>query len=189
MIEIGNTIVSRELIETKFVCDLNACKGACCVLGDAGAPLEKEETDILKTIFPVIRDYLSDRGVNAIEKQGTHVVDSDNEEVTPLIEGKECAYVVFDKNNVAKCGIEQAYNDGKIKFKKPISCHLYPVRVNEHKNFTAVNYHNWHICKSACDCGSKLDVKTFKFLKEPLVRKFGEDWYNQLEEVDKYLST
>lgn len=184
MIAIENTLVSEDLLEKKFVCDLNACKGECCVAGDSGAPLEKEEIPIMEKIWDKIKPYLPADGVKAIEKQGQYVIDEDGDYTTPLVKGKHCAFTVFD-NGIAKCGIEQAYNDGKINWKKPISCHLYPVRITKHKNYDAVNYHQWHICKPACECGNKLNVPVYKFLKNPLIRKYGKDWYKQLEQADK----
>lgn len=185
MIMIDQTLVSDEIFEKKFVCDLSACKGACCVAGDSGAPLTLEETSILEQEFENIKPYMRKQGIKAIEAQGTFVIDSDYEYVTPLVNGEECAFVNFDKKGIAKCSIEMAYKDGKTDFKKPISCHLYPIRITRLKDFDALNYHHWPICKPACDCGEKLDVKVFKFLKEPLVRAYGEDYFSQLEEADK----
>jgi hypothetical protein len=185
MIDIDGKIISREVFSQKFVCDLSACKGACCVEGDSGAPLDKDEAELLKENIEKIKPFISHHGIEAIKKQGTSVIDSyDGELVTPLIEGKECAYTVFDKDGTAKCGIENAYKAGEISFNKPISCHLYPIRLNKYQNFMAVNYHKWPICKPALNCGAKLNVKVYKFLKEPLVRKFGQEFYNKLEVVD-----
>ena len=185
MIAIDNTIVSEHLLEKKFVCDLNACKGECCVAGDSGAPLEFEEIAIMEEIVDKVKPYLPKDGVKAIEKQGVCVIDSDGDYTTPLVKGKHCAFTIFDTAGIAKCGIEQAYYDGKIKWKKPISCHLYPVRISKFKDYEAVNYSKWDICEPACACGAKLDVPVYKFLKEPLIRKYGKDWYKQLELADK----
>jgi hypothetical protein len=184
MIAIDNTIVSEHLLEKKFVCDLNACKGECCVAGDSGAPLEEEEIAILEDIWDEVKPYLPKDGVKAIEKQGVFVIDSDNDFTTPLVKGKHCAFTIFD-GGIAKCGIEQAFYDGKTKWKKPISCHLYPVRISKYKDYEAVNYSKWDICKPACECGAKLDVPVYKFLKEPLIRKYGKGWYKQLEMAAK----
>ncbi|MCE3279204.1 MAG: hypothetical protein K0S44_1395 [Bacteroidetes bacterium] len=187
MIAIDNTIVSEHLLEKKFVCDLNACKGECCVAGDSGAPLDFDEIAIMEDIWKDVKPYLPKDGVKAIEKQGVFVIDDDGDYTTPLVKGKHCAFTIFDKD-IAKCGIEQAYLDGKVKWKKPISCHLYPVRITKYKDYDAVNYHKWEVCKPACECGAKLDVldvPVYKFLKGPLVRKYGEDWYKQLELADK----
>jgi hypothetical protein len=186
MIAIKNTLVSDEILDKKFVCDLNVCKGECCVAGESGAPLEKDELPILLDILDKVKPYMNTKGIKAIEKNGPFVLDSDGDYTTTLVSKEaECAFVVFDENKIAKCAIEQAYIDGVINWKKPISCHLYPIRVTSYKNYDAVNYHQWQICKPACECGSKLNVPVFKFLKEPLIRKFGEAWFNDLEEVDK----
>lgn len=188
MIQIGETIVSELLLEKKFVCDLNACKGACCVEGDAGAPLEDEELEELEKTYPIVKEYLSEKSKEAIEKEGFYTIDTDGDYVTTLVDGKECAYAIFDENNTAKCGIEQAQLDGKIEFKKPISCHLFPVRLSQYKNFVAVNYAYWQICGDACVLGEQLQVKTYQFLKEPLIRRFGEEWYKELELIDEHLA-
>ena len=183
MIEIENTLISDDLLERRFVCDLNACKGECCVAGDSGAPLEKEEEEIIREILPLVKPYMNAEGIAEVEKSGVAVIDSDGDLVTPLVDGvKHCAFVIFE-NSIAKCAIEKAFYDGKVGFKKPISCHLYPVRISKYKNFDAVNYQEWEVCKPACSCGAKLDVPLYKFLKEPLIRKYGKDWYKQLELV------
>lgn len=183
MFQLGKTIVSEDIIEKDFVCNLSACKGACCIDGDAGAPLEKEETKILEDIYPKVKPFLRKEGIKAIEDQGTSTVSEDGELETPLIDGADCAYVIFDEKNVALCAIEKAYNQGEIDFKKPISCHLYPVRVKEYSEFSAVNYHHWQICDDACTLGKELQVPVYKFVKQALIRKFGEDWYEDLEKV------
>lgn len=187
MIQIDDTVVSEVLLERKFVCNLKACKGACCVEGDAGAPLDKEELKELEKVYPIVRSYLSDQSNKALEKD-LYTIDDDGEYVTTLVNGKECAYVIFEEDGTSKCGIEQAYLDGKINWKKPISCHLFPVRLTKYENFTAVNYAYWDICDDACVLGEQLGVKTYQFLKEPLVRKFGEKWFEELELVDKNLN-
>lgn len=181
MLAIQSTLVSEEIIEKHFVCDLNACKGACCVKGDYGAPLEDDELKQLEKTWPKVKPYLAEAGVKAIEKQGKYVLYEGKEWVTPLVSGKECAYTIFDKG-VAKCGIEKAYFDGKITFRKPVSCHLYPIRINKMKNAVeAINYDRWSICKPACKLGDSLKVPIYKFLKDSLTRKFGEEWYRELE--------
>lgn len=181
MIAIDNTLVSEDLLDKKFVCDLNACKGACCVEGDSGAPLEEQEAKILDEIYDRVKPYMRSEGIESVEEQGKYIVDIDGDLVTPLVKGKECAYVYFDEKNTAFCAIERAYKEGKINFQKPISCHLYPVRITKYKKYDAVNYHAWDICKPACSCGSKLNVPVYKFVKTALIRKYGEDWYKQLE--------
>ena len=192
MIAIDNTLVSEDLLEKKFVCDLNACKGACCVEGDMGAPLEKEEAKILEEIYPKVKPYMLEEGIKAVEKYGFYVVDEDDGDwCTPLVDKKpsskhpgQCAFVMFEKG-IAKCAIEKAYYDGKVSFKKPVSCHLYPVRITKYKDYDAVNYHKWDLCKPACACGKKLQVPVYSFVRDGLVRKYGEKWYEQIKLVDK----
>lgn len=183
MIKVGDVLVSDDIRDKEFVCNLEKCKGACCVEGDFGAPLLEEELAILEDIYPRIRKYLSAKGIEEIEKQGTHVIDDDGDLCTPVISGRECVYAIYDKKGILKCGIEAAYNDGAIGWKKPISCHLYPIRVSAKKNFEALNYHKWHICTPACALGKELQVPVYKFLKDPLIRKYGEAWYNELVTV------
>ena len=185
MFQLGKTIVSEEIIEKDFLCNLSACKGACCIDGDAGAPLEDKEAEILVDIYAKVKPFLRPEGVAVIEQQGAFVKGDDDEWETPLVNGSECAYVVFDDNKTAKCGIEEAYSQGVIKWKKPVSCHLYPVRIHEYTELTAVNYHKWQICDPACALGEELKVPIYKFLKDALIRKFGAAWYSELEDVAK----
>ena len=185
MFQLGKTIVSEDIIEKDFVCNLSACKGACCVDGDAGAPLDKEEVLILEEIYPKLKPFLRKEGIRAIEKQGTSITTEDGELETPLIDNADCAYVIFDENETALCAIEEAYNQGEIDWKKPVSCHLYPIRVQDYSEFSAVNYHKWEICDDACSLGKELQVPIYKFVKQALIRKFGEDWYTELEKVAK----
>lgn len=182
MIEIENTLVSDDLGEKSFVCDLTKCKGACCVEGDLGAPLEKEELPVFREIFNEVVPYMSEEGVKAVEEQGLYVMDWEDDYSTPTINGKECAYAVYDDKGMLKCAIEDAYNDGRIDYKKPISCHLYPIRLSKVGQYTALNYDKWEICADACTLGEKLQVKVYSFLKDPIIRKFGEDYYKKLEE-------
>lgn len=183
MIKIGDVLVSDDIREKEFVCNLEKCKGACCVEGDFGAPLEDDELQTLRDIYPQVKPYLTEKGIKSIERQGTHVLDDDGDFSTPTIGGKECAYSIYDEKGVLKCGIEQAYYDGKITWKKPISCHLYPIRITKKKNFEAVNYHKWSICSPACSLGKELQVPLYKFLKDALVRKYGQEWYEELVTV------
>lgn len=185
MLAIQNTLVSLDLLERYFVCDLSACKGACCVKGDAGAPLTDEELNLLEDIIDDILPYLDDEGKKMIEEKGVFEIDIEGDKGTTLLNSGRCAYALVDNNGMVSCGIEKAYNDGKVNFKKPISCHLYPVRITEYEEYDAVNYNKWDICKPACDCGAKLDVPLFKFLKEALTRKYGSDWYKELELIDQ----
>lgn len=180
MIKVGEVLVSDDIRSVEFVCHLEKCKGACCVEGDLGAPLEEDELEVMKEIQSKVKPYLTKEGKEAIKKQGPYILDEDGDYSTPTIGGRECAYAHYDKEGVLKCGIEQAYLDGKISFRKPISCHLYPIRITKKKEFEAVNYHKWSICSAACAYGKSLKVPLYKFLKDPLVRKYGEDWYNGL---------
>lgn len=186
MFQLNKTIVSEEILENDFVCNLAACQGTCCVDGDAGAPLTQEETEILTRIYPQVKPFLRPEGIQAIEKQGAFVIGEDGDFETTLIDGKDCAFVIFD-GKTALCGIEQAYNEGLVDWKKPVSCHLYPIRVKEYTDFAAVNYHKWHICADACSLGKELQVPIYKFVKEALVRKFGQQWYDELEKVAEEL--
>ena len=180
MIQIENTVVSLNIVQKNFLCDLSKCKGACCVHGDSGAPLEPEEAKILEDSYSQIKPFMHERGIRAIEKQGNvHMIDSDGDVVTVLVDNKECAFVVFE-NGIARCSIEKAYNEGTISFRKPVSCHLYPVRINKYREFEAVNYDEWEICKPALEKGDKENVPLYIFLKDSLKRKYGADWYNQL---------
>ena len=181
MILVGNAVLSDDIKENFFVCDLEACKGACCVEGDSGAPLEDDETKILEEIYPFVKDYITEEGRQVIAAQGTWVIDSDGDKVTPTLgANRECAYALYDDRGILKCGIEQAYLDGKISWKKPISCHLYPIRVTKYDQYDALNYDRWHICDPACQLGKSLQVPLYAFLKDALVRKYGEAWYAEL---------
>jgi len=182
MILIEDTLISEELFDRKFVCDLSACKGACCVEGESGAPLEEDELEKLEAAVPAALPYLPKEAQARIAEHGLYEMDVDGDLVTPLMgEGRECVYTVFDDHGVAKCGLEMAYRDGKTDWMKPVSCHLYPIRLKQLKDFMAINVHRWKICQPACDCGEKLQVPLYKFLRQALVRRFGEDWYQQLE--------
>ena len=187
MIIIENTLISENVVDKKFVCDISKCKGECCVAGDAGAPLEESEIPILKELYPIFKEYMTEQGIKAIKKHGFFELGADNEYLTPLVKNdKYCAYVHYD-GDIAKCAIEKAFIEGKTTFKKPISCHLYPVRIDTYNDIDAVNYHNWEVCKSACELGEKLNIKAFCFLEEPLKRKYGAEWYVKLEqEANKY---
>jgi hypothetical protein len=153
------------------------------VEGDSGAPVEEAEAKILEEIFLKVKPFLRPEGIKAIEEQGTSVTDWDGELVTPLVKGKECAYVIFDEKGITKCGIEKAWEAGAVDFQKPVSCHLYPVRITPYRDFDAVNYHKWNICSPACTLGKELEVPVYKFLEAPLIRKYGAEWYGELEGV------
>ncbi len=180
MIKVGEVLVSDDIKTVEFVCHLEKCKGACCVEGDLGAPLEEDELPIMHQIQDAVAPYLTPEGKAAIAAQGPYILDEDGDFSTPTIAGKECAYAHYDTKGILKCGIEQAYLDGKVLFRKPISCHLYPIRITKKKGFEAVNYHKWGICADACKLGRSLEVPLYKFLKDPLVRKYGEGWYTDL---------
>ncbi|MDZ7608217.1 MAG: DUF3109 family protein [Cyclobacteriaceae bacterium] len=180
MIVIGKTVLSDDIADNYFLCDLNKCKGGCCVEGDLGAPLEMEELPILDAIYEQVKPYLTPAGQKAIEHQGKYVLDEDKEYSTPTIHGKECAYASYDEKGILRCGIERAYLDGKTNFQKPVSCHLYPIRVTKYDNHFALNYDRWEICLPACELGRKTKTPLYKFLKDALIRKFGEVWYNKL---------
>lgn len=184
MISIGKTIISEEVVKKQFSCDLNACHGECCVQGDSGAPLEEEEIGIIEDNLDEIRPYMTKSGKAAVRKNGVFDYDSDGDFVTTLVKGQECAFVYFE-GEIALCAIEKAYREGKISYYKPISCHLYPIRISQYKGFEAINYHKWEICDLALLKGKKEQTAIYEFLKEPLIRKYGKDWYNQLDEEVK----
>lgn len=181
MLQVDDILVSFDVVERSFLCDLSQCKGACCVEGDAGAPLEKAEVVILKKILPVVWNDLSPEAQKVINKQGVSYIDAGGETVTSIVNGKDCVFTCYDSDGTCKCAIEKAYREGKVDFYKPISCHLYPVRVNQYETFSAVNYHRWSVCKAAELLGKKEQLPVYKFLKEPLIRKFGAGWYEKLE--------
>ena len=185
MLSIENTLISDELLTENFICDLSKCKGACCVVGEAGAPLEVEETIYLKKNYSKIKPFLTNKGQHAIDRQGTHIKAADGDFETPLIEGAECAYTVFSDSGSASCGIEKAFKAGAIDFQKHISCHLYPVRIQNYQSMVAVNYHSWSICSEACNLGNALKIPVYQFVKAALIRKFGADWYEALETYAK----
>jgi hypothetical protein len=182
MIEVGSVLVHEDVVSKNFVCNLNKCKGACCLEGDSGAPLDADELDILKEIYPKVRPYMTVNGIQTVEEVGTHVTDFDGEYTTPCVDGnKECAYVIFE-HGITKCAIEKAYENGDITWKKPISCHLYPIRITKYPEFDVLNYDRWSICSPACTFGDELNVRVHEFLKSPLIRKYGEEWYSELED-------
>lgn len=187
MVQIDDTLISLDLFEKKFVCDLGACKGACCIEGESGAPLEDDEAKLLEEIYPLIKSYLLPKAIEEIEAQGKWVIDWEDDKVTPIINGQECVYTMFDEDGTCKCAIEQAYNDGVIGFKKPISCHLYPIRISKVNNMEAMNYHKWPICQPALVLGRKANVPVYQFLKGPIVRKYGEEFFEQMESIEKEL--
>ena len=181
MFQIEDTLVSLDLIERFFHCDMPNCKGECCIEGDAGAPLEKDEYEILRDILPAVWDDLSPEAREVICRQGVGYIDKSGEVVTSLVNGRDCVFTCYDPNGVCRCAIEKAFREKRIDFIKPVSCHLYPVRVTHHTNFMAVNYHRWRVCRSAEILGEKAQIRLYHFLREPLIRKFGEQWYEMLD--------
>ncbi len=188
MLAIGKTLISDDVVAECFICDIEACKAACCVEGDAGAPLTEEETHILEREVEKIRPFLHPEGWAEIQKQGSWVRDADGEKCTPTLGGRECAYAIKGEKGILSCGIERAWEAGQSSIRKPVSCHLYPIRIKEYQDFTAVNYHRWNICSPACVFGKKQGVKVYQFLKEALIRRFGEAWYEELCTLAEYHS-
>jgi hypothetical protein len=185
IIEINDKLISTEVFDRKFICDLNKCKGACCVLGDAGAPVTQGEIEAIKDSLEGIKPFMRKEGIETIEKEGISYKDDLYEDVVTLVGGAECAFVNFDETGKALCTIEQAHREGKSSIKKPLSCHLYPIRISKSNMFQMVNYHEWDICGAACVLGETVNMPVYKFLKEPLIRAFGEEFYLQLEEAEK----
>lgn len=183
MVQIDDIVITLDVFREKFICNLDACKGECCIEGDAGAPLEDEEVAELERVLPVIWNDLSDQAREVIERQGVSYTDEDGEQVTSIVNGKDCVFTCYDERGYCYCAIEKAYREGKVDFYKPVSCHLYPIRVSKYGSYKAVNYHRWSVCKAAVLLGEKEGVPVFRFLKEPLIRKFGRAWYDELENV------
>ncbi len=182
MIIIDDKLISDDVFDVHFVCKLDACKGICCWEGDSGAPVEEDEISILEQIYPKVKPYLTEEGKQAIEEYGTSYYDPEvDETVAPLQKNAACAYMIIDEQGMCKCGIEKAYEDGVVDFKKPISCHLYPIRVLKLPEYEALNYNKWDICSPACGFGQELGVPMFRFLKEPLTRRYGAEFYDKLE--------
>lgn len=179
MIVIGQTLISDEVVRTRFACDLPRCLGACCVEGEAGAPLEMEEISQLEDHIALIKPFMTREGCKVVDEQGVFDYDEQGAFVTPLVHGKECAFV-FLSDKIARCAIEHACEMGAIPFHKPVSCHLYPVRITRYKAYDALNYHRWHICDKALSRGKSEGIYLYEFLKEALIRKFGQEWYANL---------
>lgn len=184
VILIDDTLLSTEIFDRRFCCDLKACKGACCVEGESGAPLAPEEIAEVEAAFDVIKDRLKPDSLAVIEREGLHVVDGDGDAVTPIVDGRECVYATFEEDGTAKCAFEQAHLEGKLAWRKPISCHLYPIRLTPLKDLTALNYHQWPICDAAVSCGAGLDLSILRFCKDALVRRFGQNWYDAACEAE-----
>lgn len=186
MLIIGDTLISDDVVTRRFTCHVEACKAACCVEGDSGAPLSETEARILDEIYPFIVPFLTEEGKEAIAEQGKWILDTDGEIGTPTLGGRECAYSHYDAKGILKCGIEQAFEAGKVTFRKPISCHLYPIRIKQYKDFKAVNYHHWDICNPGCALGETLGIPVYRFLKDALISCFGDSWYEELCALAEY---
>jgi hypothetical protein len=186
MIQIENKIISKDVFEKQFICDLNACKGACCVEGDSGAPLLEDEIKKIEEIYDDVKEYMTRKGRGIIEEKGVYVIDSDGDVTTPLINDRQCAFVISE-NGISKCAIEKAYTENKTDFKKPISCHLFPIRITSYKDFDAINYESIKICSPACDLGKSMQVAVYEFLEESIVRRYGQAFYNELRSIAKAL--
>jgi len=179
MIQIKDKIVSFDIFEKNFCCNLNVCKGNCCVAGDSGAPIEPDEQKAIEEALPHIKNYLSKEAIEIINKNGISYEDNDGDIVTTLNNGKECVFTVFE-NGIAFCAIEKCFQDSLCSIQKPVSCHLYPIRLKNYKSFTAVNFDSWKICSSAITKGNEVNLPVYKFNKTALIRKFGEEWYKEL---------
>lgn len=180
MLQIDNTLVSLDLAERFFCCDLNSCLGECCIEGDAGAPITEDERREIERILPVIWDDLLPAAQEEIKRSGVAYIDEEGDLVTSIVDGRNCVFTTYGKDGMCHCAIEKACREGKIEFLKPISCHLYPLRLTEYPTFTAVNYHRWNICKCAEILGRSKGIRLYKFLEGPLVRRFGREWYDEL---------
>lgn len=187
MIQIEDVVVSSDILTEKFCCNLEACHGACCIEGDAGAPVEEKEVAELERVLPVVWDSLSEEAKSVIERQGVVYRDRDGDLVTSIVGDKDCVFTCRDADGKCYCAIERAYREGRCSFYKPVSCHLYPIRIERYNTYTAVNYHRWDVCKGAVVLGKMKDLAVYQFLKEPLVRKFGAEWYAELEECARLI--
>jgi len=181
MLQIGKAIISLDVIQKEFCCDIEKCKGACCVDGDSGAPLTPDEAAIIESLYPDFADYLSEENRAEIKKQGFSVTDSDGDLVTPIVGNNECVFTFTDERGITKCAIERAYFDKKTPFRKPVSCHLFPIRITAYKRFEAVNYQQLDICQSGGICGKRQGLPLWKYLAEPLIRQYGSQWYEELK--------
>lgn len=190
MIIIQEVLISEDVIEEQFICNLNACKGACCWEGDFGAPLDTEEIEILEKEYKNIAPFLDKAGKKVMEEEGLYTYYKEEKDYgTPLLENGACTYLTYDKHGIAKCGIERAYEAGATTFKKPISCHLYPIRIQKSKKteYDLMNYDRWDICSAACTLGKKHQVPVFQFVKEALIRKYGEAFFEELATIAQQL--
>ena len=183
MYQIGDVLISDEVLTERFVCDLENCMGACCIEGDAGAPVDLDEIMQIEDVLPIIWDQLSIPARKVINKQGVAYTDPEGQLVTSIVNNKDCIFTCYDEKGCCFCALEKAYREGKTRFYKPLSCHLYPIRHKKVGDLDALNYHQWEVCKAAVLLGQKKDVRVYEFLKEPLIRKFGDSWYQELTEA------
>lgn len=183
MIQIDDTIISIDCLSEKFCCDLDACAGTCCIEGDAGAPVDLDEVEQLEAALPIVWNDLSASAQTVIDKQGVVYTDEEGDLVTSIVNGKDCVFTCYDEKGCCFCALEKAYRAGKTDFYKPLSCHLYPIRLKKIGDMTALNYHRWDVCKAAVCKGEQLNLPVYRFLKEPLIRRFGEAWYDELEKA------
>ncbi len=183
MLIIDKVVIASDVISDEFVCDLHKCKGACCVEGENGAPLQEDELDKIDEVIEVVKPYLSQEAIDVLQGEGGYEIDEDGDYAVTAINGRECAFAFYDDKGILKCSIEQAHKDGKTDFQKPISCHMYPIRVQKLEGHEALNYERWHICSPACDLGQELKVPVYKFLREALTRRYGQAWYEKLEKT------
>ncbi|MBO7468126.1 MAG: DUF3109 family protein [Bacteroidaceae bacterium] len=183
MVQVGEAIVSFDMLKEPFCCDLSCCKGVCCIEGDAGAPVTIDEVAAIENLLPEIEQHLSPEAKDVISKQGVAYTDASGDLVTNIVNGKDCVFTCYGSDGCCYCAIERAFREGRTSFMKPLSCHLYPIRISKVGSYKALNYNRWDICKAAVIKGKREDIPVYKFLKEPLIRCFGEEWYNELETV------
>ncbi|MDE6489835.1 MAG: DUF3109 family protein [Muribaculaceae bacterium] len=181
MLQIQDTLVSLDVAERFFCCDLDACHGACCIEGDAGAPITDEEQAKIEEVLPEVWNDLMPRAQEELKKNGVAYIDEEGDLVTTILDGKNCAFTCYAPGGVCLCALERAYREGRTQWKKPASCALYPLRITEYPSFTAVNYHRWKICRSAEKLGRDKGIRVYQFLRDPLIERFGQEWYDELK--------
>ena len=187
ILQVGSVLLSSDILTCCFCCDLEACRGACCIEGESGAPLLPDEVEKLEQVLPQAEPLLSEPARRLIARQGVSYTDADGDLVTSIVNGKDCVFTCYDEKGCCYCAIEKAYREGKTDFYKPVSCHLYPIRIGDYGPYKAVNYNRWDVCKAAVLLGKKENLPVYQFLKEPLIRKFGEEWYKELVTVAEEL--
>lgn len=183
MLQIQNALVSLDLAEEFFVCDLAKCLGQCCIEGDAGAPITEDEKKKLEEVLPVVWDDLLPAAREVIERQGVAYTDEEGDLVTSIVDGRDCVFTTYAPGGMCLCAVEKAFREGKCNWRKPMSCYLYPLRLTEYPDFTAVNYHRWKICKCARTLGRKEGVRLYEFMRGPLTERFGAEWYDELKQA------